>query len=103
MTLDQRGDARVLTHPLAQHTLVDLRDVETDPVAFRRELHRLGRVCGYTLAAEYFETEPVEVQTPLAPASGRRSRPSIARTISGGRNESCVRSPRDGRPSAGGS
>jgi len=72
MTLEQRGDARVLTHPLAQHALVDLRDAETDPVAFRRELERLGRVCGYALAEAYFETESVEVRTPLAVASGRR-------------------------------
>ena len=70
--LEQQGNARVLTHPLAQHALAALRNVDTDPVAFRRELTRLGRVCGYTLAAEYFRTETVEVQTPLATTTGER-------------------------------
>ena len=72
MTLEQQGDTRLVAHPLAQQALAELRDVETDPVAFRRALTRLGRVCGYALAAAYFETEPVEVETPLATTTGER-------------------------------
>lgn len=72
MALEHCGEARVITHPLAQHALVDLRDVETDPTAFRRELKRLGHVCGYALAEPYFRTDAVEVQTPLATAAGQR-------------------------------
>jgi uracil phosphoribosyltransferase len=72
MTLEQRGNAQVLSHPLARHALADLRNAETDAATFRRELNRLGRVCGYALAPAYFTTTPVEVQTPLATTTGRR-------------------------------
>jgi uracil phosphoribosyltransferase len=72
MTLERQGDTRVLTHPLAQHALAALRDTETDAATFRRELTRLGRVCGYALAPDYFTTAATEVQTPLATASSQR-------------------------------
>lgn len=72
MTLERQGDARVLAHPLAQHALTDLRDVGTDSVTFRRELARLGRVCGCALADAYIDGDPVTVETPLATATGRR-------------------------------
>jgi len=72
MTLEQEGNARVLTSPLAQHALTELRDVETDSTTFRRELVRLGRVCGYALGDAYLDGEPVPVETPLATATGQR-------------------------------
>jgi uracil phosphoribosyltransferase len=72
MTLERQGETSVVVHPLAQHALANLRDVETDAATFRRELTRLGRVCGHTLAPAYFDTTAVEVQTPLDTAAGRR-------------------------------
>ena len=72
MTLDRQGDTRVLSHPLAQHALANLRDVDTDATTFRRELTRLGRVCGYVLAPAYFDTTTAELQTPLATTTGQR-------------------------------
>ena len=47
MTIENREHASVVTHSLAQHTLTDLRSVDTEQVAFRKGLVRLGRVCGY--------------------------------------------------------
>jgi uracil phosphoribosyltransferase len=72
MTLDRRGDTRLVAHPLAQHALANLRDVGTDSPAFRHELTRLGRVCGFALAGEYVDTDSVEVQTPLTTTTGQR-------------------------------
>ena len=77
MPIDHRNGISVITHPLAQHILTDLRETATDSVAFRRELERLGRVCGTVLAAEYLDTEPVTVETPLASARGQRLTDSV--------------------------
>jgi uracil phosphoribosyltransferase len=65
-------DARVVAHPLAQATLTSLRDADTDRVAFREGLVRLGRVCGHDLVADLFETTPTPVRTPLAETTGAR-------------------------------
>ena len=72
MTIEQRGDAAVITHALAQHVLTDLRNVETSQVDFRRGLVRLGRLCGYELVDSKFSTESVTVRTPLDDAQGQR-------------------------------
>jgi uracil phosphoribosyltransferase len=65
-------DARVVAHPLAQATLTRLRDADTDRVAFREGLVRLGRVCGHDLVDDLFETTPTAVRTPLAETTGAR-------------------------------
>ena len=70
MTVDYREHAAVVTHALAQHTLTELRSVETEQVAFRKGLVRLGRICGYELIDTWLETEDVPVQTPLTETTG---------------------------------
>ena len=72
MTIEEREHAAVVTHALAQHTLTELRSVETPQVQFRKGLVKLGRVCGYELIDERLETELVPVQTPLAETRGER-------------------------------
>ena len=46
MTIEDRGDANVITHSLAKDTLSRLRDVETEQVGFRKGLVKLGRISG---------------------------------------------------------
>ena len=72
MSIEERDDAAVVTHALAQHTLTDLRDVETDQVAFRRGLVQLGRICGYELIDSRMATEDVSIETPLTETTGTR-------------------------------
>jgi len=72
MTIEERDDAAVVTHALAQHTLTDLRSAETDQVAFRRGLVQLGRLCGYELIDSRMATEDVTIQTPLTETTGQR-------------------------------
>lgn len=72
MAIERRGDARVIRHALAQDALTTLRDVETDGIAFRDALVRLGRVCGGELADDVLGTEAVEVETPLTTTTGEQ-------------------------------
>jgi uracil phosphoribosyltransferase len=70
MAVEDREYASVVTHALAQHTLTELRSVDTEQVAFRKGLVRLGRICGYELIDTWFDTEDVPVQTPLTETTG---------------------------------
>lgn len=72
MPLEQREDASVVTHSLAQHILTDLRDVETEQIGFRKGLVKLGRICGYELIDSRLSTQQVEVETPLTVTEGTR-------------------------------
>ncbi len=72
MPIEDRDRAGVVTHALAQHTLTELRDVDTEQVAFRKGLVRLGRICGYEIADARLETEAVPVETPLTDTEGSR-------------------------------
>jgi uracil phosphoribosyltransferase len=72
MTIEDRDHASIITHALAQDVLTDLRDVETEQIAFRTGLVTLGRVCGYELLDDRFETDAVTVRTPLTEAAGTR-------------------------------
>ncbi|MFB6094342.1 MAG: uracil phosphoribosyltransferase [Halanaeroarchaeum sp.] len=74
MTIEDRGDAQVITHALAKHTLSQLRDVDTEQVAFRKGLVKLGRICGYEIIDGAMETEYVSIQTPLTETMGERVR-----------------------------
>jgi len=74
MPIEDRGGVSVVTHALAQHTLTDLRDVETEQVAFRKGLVKLGRICGYDLIDGRLDTESVSVRTPLTETTGTRVR-----------------------------
>ena len=72
MTIERRGDASVVTHALAKDELSKIRSVETEQVAFRKGLVRLGRICGYEIIDGRMETEYVEIETPLTTTMGER-------------------------------
>ena len=72
MTIEQRDHARLITHALATDTLSTLRSVETEQVAFRKGLVKLGRICGYEIIDGAMDTEFVPVETPLAETTGER-------------------------------
>jgi uracil phosphoribosyltransferase len=72
MTIEDRGDASVVTHALARDQLSTLRDVDTEQVAFRKGLVRLGRICGYEIIDGRMETEYVSIETPLEETMGER-------------------------------
>src|SRR6056297_2882208 len=72
MTIEDRGDANVITHSLAKDTLSKLRDVETEQVGFRKGLVKLGRICGYEIFDGAMETEYVSIETPLQETTGER-------------------------------
>ncbi len=72
MTIEDRGEAKVVTHALAKHTLTQLRSVETEQVAFRKGLVKLGRICGYEIIDGVMETAYESVQTPLTETTGER-------------------------------
>jgi len=70
MAIEDRGEAYVITHALAKHTLSDIRSVETEQVGFRQGLIELGRICGYEIIDGMMDTEYVAIQTPLADTTG---------------------------------
>ncbi|WP_338730136.1 uracil phosphoribosyltransferase [Haladaptatus sp. DJG-WS-42] len=72
MTIEDRGDAQVVTHALAKDTLSKLRDIQTSQVAFRKGLVKLGRICGYEIIDGVMETEYVTIQTPMQETTGER-------------------------------
>lgn len=72
MSIEQRGDAAVITHALARHTLTELRSVETEQVAFRKGLVKLGRICGYEIIDGWMGIDSVDVDTPLTRTTGKR-------------------------------
>lgn len=62
---------RVLEHPLLQHSLTRLRDVETPPVEFRRVMEQLSALLAYEITRD-LSLSPVQVQTPLEDTTGLR-------------------------------
>ena len=72
MGIEDRGDAHLVTHALAKDTLSRLRSTETEQVAFRKGLVKLGRICGYEIIDGAMETEYVPVETPLEETTGER-------------------------------
>ena len=65
------GDARihVIDHPLAAANLSILRATTTAPDLFRRHLQEIS-VLLFIEASRAWRTEPIEVETPLAPCRG---------------------------------
>lgn len=61
----------VADHPLIAHKLTALRDVRTDSPTFRRLADELVTLLAYE-ATRDVRTEPTEVTTPVAPATGVR-------------------------------
>ncbi|MFW6384939.1 MAG: uracil phosphoribosyltransferase [Halodesulfurarchaeum sp.] len=74
MPIEDREDASVITHALANDTLSTLRDLHTGQVAFRKGLVKLGRICGYEIIDGAMETEYVEIETPLTTTMGETVR-----------------------------
>ena len=72
MPIEDRDDAYLIGHALAKDTLSRLRDVETEQVAFRKGLVKLGRICGYEIIDGAMETEYVSLRTPLQETTGER-------------------------------
>ena len=61
----------VVDHPLVAHKLTTLRDERTDSPTFRRLADELVTLLAYEATREV-RTEPVDVVTPVAPATGVR-------------------------------
>jgi uracil phosphoribosyltransferase len=61
----------VADHPLISHKLTVLRDERTDSPTFRRLVDELVTLLAYE-ATRHVRVEPVEVMTPVAPATGVR-------------------------------
>ena len=72
MAIEDRDHAKLITHALAKDTLSQLRSVETEQVAFRKGLVKLGRICGYEIIDGEMLTEFVSIETPLAETTGER-------------------------------
>jgi uracil phosphoribosyltransferase len=72
MTIENRDEAYLVTHALAKDTLSELRSVDTEQVAFRKGLVKLGRICGYEIIDGRMETEYVQIETPMAETMGER-------------------------------
>ena len=72
MTIEDRGEAYVVTHALAKHTLSELRSTDTAQVQFRKGLVKLGRICGYEIIDGRMDTEYVAIETPLEETMGER-------------------------------
>lgn len=62
----------IVRHPLADLKVTALRDRTTPAPEFRRLLQELAQLVAYE-ALRDFSVEPVEVQTPLATATGARA------------------------------
>ncbi len=61
----------VVDHPLVAHKLTALRDARTDSPTFRRLADELVTLLAYE-ATRGIRTEPVQLHTPVAPATGVR-------------------------------
>ncbi len=66
-----RPKITVIDHPMVMEQLALARDRRTNQVAFRKAIYRLGRFMAYEFLRT-METQEVELDTPLARASGRR-------------------------------
>lgn len=60
----------VLDHPLVQHKLTMLRQAGTETAAFRALTREISRLMAYE-ATRDLELEPVGIETPLEPMTGR--------------------------------
>lgn len=66
-----------IEHPLVDHHLVRLRDMETKSSEFRRLVRRLATLLAFQ-ATQDLQTEAVQVQTPVSLADGHRLAQRIA-------------------------
>jgi uracil phosphoribosyltransferase len=66
----------VSTHPLVRHKQTQLRDIKTDPAAFRALVRELAQLLFFEAAGD-LRVEPASVPTPLTTYSGER----VAETV----------------------
>ncbi len=71
MSTTMMQQVTAVSHPLVQHKLGLLRDVQTDTQLFRQLVHELTLLLTYE-ATKDLATEEVEVQTPLATTTVQR-------------------------------
>jgi len=67
--VSKTGPIHELDHPLARHYLTQLRAAATPPAEFRRLTHHLASLLAFEATKDLAE-ERVEIQTPLAAATG---------------------------------
>jgi len=72
MAIEPAGDARVVSHALSAHVLTQLREKDTEQIGFRKGLVKLGRLCGYELIDDTFESRETAIETPLTETTGTR-------------------------------
>jgi uracil phosphoribosyltransferase len=70
-TVTTTGRLTVVTHPLVQHKLSYLRDRQTPTVHFRKLVNELTLLLTYE-ATKDFQTEQVEIETPLETMTAQR-------------------------------
>lgn len=73
---NEHPNARLVRHPLLEHMVTSVRDRNTPPDRFRRQVSRIGMLLAYEATAD-LPTDEVRVQTPLELTTGRRLRPPI--------------------------
>ena len=67
------GNAIVVDHPLIQHKLTLMRDVTTPVANFRQLMREIGLLLAYEVCRD-FDTEMVDLQTPLEAMHGLKLR-----------------------------
>ncbi len=77
---EYEGRVKIVTHPLAQAVLTELRDKRTGQVEFRKGLVRIGRLVAYRIT-EDLDTEEVWVETPLGVKAKGIRIPDIDRIV----------------------
>lgn len=70
------GQLHVLDHPVAERSLLHLRDAATPPEKFRAAARSLGALLAIE-ATRHVRMEEVTVQTPMGPAPGRQPAGSV--------------------------
>lgn len=76
MSQDKMPGVYVSNHPLIQHKLSILRDVNTEPKRFREVVHEITMLLAYEATAD-LPTHSIKVQTPLAEIQGRELEQNI--------------------------
>lgn len=68
MAVENNERVTVMDHPLVRHKLAVMRDENTSGITFRQAVHEITMLEAYE-ATKHLLTVPVEVKTPIAPAS----------------------------------
>ena len=69
MAHNTNASIEVVDHPLVQHKLTMIRDRDTGGADFRQLLREISHLLAYEVCRD-LDTETVEIETPLEPATG---------------------------------